>query len=151
MDSRKNWRGFVSVEADTVALREPYGRDIRQIFVDQDSIAHVREETVQIGGGAVNVELTWDDLEGNPPTDAQLPGLASLLRYSPGAGVEDFSPQSSQTVYLRRQPAPAATLQDHPPAQTPPTHIFGAQPGARIRAQRLLRPPRRHTSVSAGT
>ena len=64
MDSRKNWRGFVSVEADTVALREPYGRDIRQIFVDQDSIAQVREETVQIGGGAAVVELTWNDSEG---------------------------------------------------------------------------------------
>ena len=42
---RLSWRGVVDVEADSVALRDEEGapHDIRDLFVDVDAIASVRE------------------------------------------------------------------------------------------------------------
>ena len=77
---RLSWRGIVDVEADRVALRDEEGapHDIRDLFVDVDAIASVRERTVEIGGGIRHTVLTWDGEQDETPTDDQVPGLASL-------------------------------------------------------------------------
>jgi hypothetical protein len=81
---RATWRGIVELEADRVALRDATGapHDIRDLFLPQDAIATVRETVADVGGGLVHTTLTWDDEDGRPPTDDQVPGLASLLRWA---------------------------------------------------------------------
>jgi hypothetical protein len=78
-----NWRGIVQIEADTVALRDEEGapHDIRDLFVETDDVAKVREVLTDIGGGLRSNSLTWDEEDGTQPSDKKVPGLASLLRY----------------------------------------------------------------------
>ena len=78
-----SWRGIVDVEADRVALRDEEGapHDIQDLFVGVDAIATVRQRTVEVGAGIRHTVLTWDGEQDETPTDDQVPGLASLLRY----------------------------------------------------------------------
>ena len=95
---RLSWRGIIDVEADRVALRDDEGapHDIRDLFVDVDAIATVRERTVEIGGGIRHTVLTWDGEQDETPTDGQVPGLASLLRYLE----EDRAPKTYYIIYF---------------------------------------------------
>ena len=78
-----SWRGIVDIEADSLALRDGVGSsaDIRDLFLAVSRVAGVRTAAVPIGGGFQHETLTWNDEDGGEPTDAQVPGLASLLRW----------------------------------------------------------------------
>ena len=72
-----NWSGNRRIEADEIALLEN-GRatDIHDVFVNEDQIATIQENTVPVGGGITYTELVWPEI-----TDTKVPGLKSLLDY----------------------------------------------------------------------
>jgi len=84
MFSQSTWRGTREIEADRIALRDDEGvpQDVRDLFVGADAVAITRVVEAPVGPGLPNAaQLTWDDEAGTPPTDAQVPGLASLLAF----------------------------------------------------------------------
>jgi hypothetical protein len=100
---RLSWRGIIDVEADRVALRDAEGapHDIRDLFLLRDDIGTVREVSTEIGGGLTYTTLSWNDEDDQPPTDDQVPGLASLLRY-----LDEDRPAKTINIYATRNYRP---------------------------------------------
>ena len=100
---RLSWRGIIDVEADRVALRDDEGapHDIRDLFVNVEDIGTVREVLTDIGGGFTHTTLTWNNEDDQPPTDDQVPGLASLLRF-----LDEDRPQKTYHIYATRNYRP---------------------------------------------